>query len=503
MKFQRILTSIAFGFLLCLVACATVYAQSTLIPGLVEGDEPIVVTKHTVKTVKGPIEYEAHAGRLAIRNDETGEVHAHIFFVAYIAENRGTNRPLTFIWNGGPTSASLILHTQAFGPRRITDQGFVDNAETLLASSDLIFYDPVETGFSRPERPEFAKEFLTVLGDFAETAEFIRAYRARFGAERQPLFLAGESYGSWRASGTAELLAKRGDKISGVILVSGGVPGSLMPFEFTDAMSIQARTAAAFVLNKLPPDLMQNREATMKAVNDWIVSTYMPALSRVDKLSDAEREQIAKDLARYTGLRPDQVDRKTLVVSNLEYRKGLYGGDPSKLLNTYDMRIVGQTTPASPETSHIIADYFRVALGYNTDLAYSGLENGYMPVGGPPRRSTGSQWVYDHTKITPELMARMQSGGGPPASQPWLQNAMRMEPNMRVFVVAGRYDTLNMCEGNLAMTAKLEPDVSKRFTHHCYEGGHMMYHDESTRLKLSEDLAKFYAEDASSPPKEH
>jgi hypothetical protein len=253
----------------------------------------------------------------------------------------------------------------------------------------------------------------------------------------------------------------------------------------------------------LPPDLMRDREATIKAVNEWIVSTYMPALGHVDKLSDAEREEIAKDLARYTGLRPDQVDRKTLVVTNLDYRKGLFDGDPSKLLNTYDMRIVGPTPPSSPEESRFIADYLRLDLGYKTDLTYSGLENGYMPVGGPPRRSTSSQWVYDHTTITPELMARMRNGSGPPASQPWLQNAMRMEPNLRVFVVAGRYDTLNMCEGNLAMTAKLEPDISKRFTHHCYEGGHMMYHDEPTRLKLSEDLAKFYSEDASSLPKPH
>ena len=503
MNFRRPFRRIALGLFLCLVAGANAHAQSTLIPGLGEGDEPIVVTKHVVKTVKGPIEYEARAGRLSIRNDETGELHAHIFFVAYIAKNRGTNRPLTFIWNGGPTSNSLILHTQAFGPRRITEEGFVDNAETLLTSSDLVFYDPIETGFSRPERPEFAKEFLSVLGDFAETAEFVRAYRARFSAEHQPLFLAGESYGSWRASGTAELLAKRGVKINGVILISGGVPGSLMPFEFTDAMSIQARTAAAFVLKKLPPDLMRDKEATMKAVNEWIVTTYMPALSHIDKLNDAERDQIAKDLARYTGLRPDQVDRKTLVVTNLQYRKDLFDGDPAKLLNTYDMRITGPAPPPSPEESLFIADYLRVDLGYKTDLAYSGLESGYMPVGGPPKRSTSSQWVYDHTTITPELMARMRNGGGPPASQPWLQNAMRMEPNMRVFVVAGRYDSLNMCEGNLAMTAKLEPDLSKRFTHHCYEGGHMMYHDEPTRLKLSEDLAKFYAEDARSSSNTH
>jgi carboxypeptidase C (cathepsin A) len=114
----------------------------------------------------------------------------------------------------------------------------VDNAETLLASSDLVFYDPIGTGFSRPARPEYEQEFLSVLGDFAATAEFIRAYRARFQAENQPLFLGGESYGTWRVCGTTELLTKRGIKVSGVMLISGGVPGSLMPGAFQDAMYI-------------------------------------------------------------------------------------------------------------------------------------------------------------------------------------------------------------------------------------------------------------------------
>jgi carboxypeptidase C (cathepsin A) len=99
--------------------------------------------------------------------------------------------------------------------------------------------------------------------------------------------------------------------------------------------------------------------------------------------------------------------------------------------------------------------------------------------------------VYDHTDVTPLLLARMQAGGGPPDSQPWLQNAMRADHELRAFVAAGRYDSLNMCEGNLRMTGKLEPDLARRFTHHCYEGGHMMYRDQPTRLRLAQDVASF------------
>jgi len=231
--------------LLALLNFAWASLASADVAPLVGGDEAIVVTSHQVETVKGSLKYEARAGRLAIRNDESGEVRGYIFFVAYVVKSAGAPRPLTFIWNGGPTSNSLLVHTEMFGPRRLARGGFVDNAETLLAHSDLVFMDPVGTGFSRPARPEYDREFLSTLGDFAATAEFIRAYRARFRSEHQPLFLAGESYGTWRVNGTTEILVGRGIEVGGAILISGGVPGSQMPFEFSDAMYIPARTAAA------------------------------------------------------------------------------------------------------------------------------------------------------------------------------------------------------------------------------------------------------------------
>jgi carboxypeptidase C (cathepsin A) len=462
---------------------------------LVSGDETIVVTTHQVKTVKGVLKYEARAGRLPVRNDESGEVRGYIFFVAYVAKTTGAPRPLTFIWNGGPTANSLLVHTEMFGPRRLEHTGFVDNAETLLATSDLVFMDPVGTGFSRPARPEYDREFLSTLGDFAATAEFIRAYRAKFHSAHQALFLAGESYGTWRVNGATEILVERGEKVSGAILISGGIPGSQMPFEFSDAMYIPARTAAAFFHRKLPPELLKDREATLKEVNDWLTNTYLPALGHRDSLSDAEKTRIVADLARFTGVRPEQINAKTLVMSNRDYLHGLFS-DPGKVLNTYDMRITG-TEHEDPTRKGFISDYLREELGYRTDLAYTDLESGYMPSPGPARRSTGERWVYDHTDITPDLIARMQAGGGPPNSQPWLQNAMRMDRHLRVFVAAGRYDSLNMCEGNLRMAAKLEDDLSHRFSNHCYEGGHMMYRDQPTRLQLSEDIGRFITEAAS------
>jgi carboxypeptidase C (cathepsin A) len=460
------------------------------VPPLVSGDEPIVVTAHQIKTSAGILKYEARAGRLAIRNDESGEVRGYIFFVAYVVKTNGAPRPLAFIWNGGPTTNSLLVHTEMFGPRRLEKGGLVDNAETLLATSDLVFMDPVGTGFSRPARPEDAREFLSTLGDFAATAEFIRAYRARFHGAHQPLYLAGESYGTWRVNGTTEMLVERGEKVAGAILISGGIPGSQMPFEFSDAMYVPARTAAAFFHHKLAPELMSDRDATLKQVNDWITTTYLPALMHRDSLSDAQRTAIVTDLARFTGVRPEQIDHKSLVMSNRDYLHGLFAGEPDKVLNTFDMRLTG-TEHEDPARQGYISDYLREELGYNTDLAYTGLEDGYMPRPGPERRSTSERWVYDHTDITPVLLARMQAGAGPPDSQPWLQNAMRVDHELRVFVAAGRFDSLNMCEGNLRMAARFEADLAGRFSNHCYEGGHMMYRDQPMRLQLSQDVASF------------
>jgi hypothetical protein len=154
------------------------------------------------------------------------------------------------------------------------------------------------------------------------------------------------------------------------------------------------------------------------------------------------------------------------------------------------MRITG-SEPVMAGREQMLTRYLREELGFDTDIAYTDLEDGYMPLPGPARRSTSERFVYNHVEITPEAMGRMKAGGGPPLSQPWLQDTMRIDKTLKVYVAAGRYDSYNMCEGNIRMSAKLEPDLANRFTHACYEGGHMMYRDQATRLQISEDLAKF------------
>lgn len=480
--------------LLLLLAPLSIASAHGQFPPLAAGDESIVVTRHEIDSGRSRLRYEARAGRIPIRNDETGEVRGRVYFTAYVVPvpAGAPPRPLTFLWNGGPTVNSLLLHIEMFGPRRLEGGELVDNLETLLTHSDLVFYDPVGTGFSRPEGADAAEEFYSVLGDFAATAEFVRAYRARFGAADQPLYIGGESYGTWRAGGTAELLAGAGVDLAGVLLISGGIPGSQMPDSFSDAMFVPARTAAAFHHRKLAPELMRDREATLRQAADWARNSYQPALARVAQLSAAEREAVARDLARFTGVRSELIDRNTLVMGNRAYLRALFEGDDTRVLDTFDMRIAGAEPPVTGRR-RAIAGYLRRDLGYATDLAYLGLESGYMPRPGPDRRSSGARWSYNHVEITPAMMARAMAGGGPPGSQPWLQRAMRADTDMRVFVAAGRFDSLNMCDGNPDMVARLEPELAQRFTLRCYEGGHMMYRDAAERRRLADDVRRFVA----------
>jgi hypothetical protein len=477
------------------VADAPAKASSRLLSPIASGDETIVVTEHRIETARGPLLYEARTGRLAIRSAETGEVRGYIFFVAYVAKSNGPRRPITFAWNGGPTVASAIVHMEGLGPRRRTKSGVVDNAETLLADSDLVFYDALETGFSRPAKPEFAAEFLNLQGDVAATAEFIRAYRARFRAVDQPLFIAGESYGVFRAAAVADLLTERGEKIAGTMLISGDIPNTPtpMPIAFYDAMHVPARTATAFFYHRLPPELMSDRDATLKEVNQWATTVYQPALEHLEELSDAERDKIAQELARFIGMRPDQVDRKTLVVHANHYLPDFFDGDRTRTLSELDMREL--EGPTDLGSAAVLDSYIRDELGYATDLTYTGLEEGYMPTPGHPRRSSGEQFYYNQDGLTAADRSRTRKEGEVTYiardNPPWIVDAMRRDKAMQVFVASARYDPLNMCEGDVAATATLAPDFSSRISNHCYESGHVVYRDEAARLQLSHDLSDF------------
>src|SRR5881394_364226 len=235
-------------------------------------EEPPVITKHEVHAGGRTLRYTATTGMMPIKNRE-GETEARIFFIAYTLDDGGQRgrRPLTFSFNGGPGSASVWLHLGAIGPKRVPmnpdgtmpppPYQLVDNEYTWLNQTDLVFIDPVGTGYSRAVRPELASRFFGLQGDIESVGEFIRMYLTRYERWTSPLFLAGESYGTTRASALSGYLIGRGIAFNGIVLIS-----TIMNFETADfaagndlpfVMYLPSYAATAWYHKKLPPDLQK------------------------------------------------------------------------------------------------------------------------------------------------------------------------------------------------------------------------------------------------------
>jgi len=486
---------LCFGAASANQAMAAAPSDAGTIAPLVVGDEPVVTVRRSLKTQRGVLRYEVRTGRIPIRTDRSGEIRGYIFFTAYVVPSDGPKRPITFAWNGGPLISSAIVHMEGLGPRRRDSGAMVDNPDTVLTETDLVFMDPVETGFSRPAKPEFAADFMSFLGDVNSTAEFIRAYRARFGTIAQPTFLLGESYGVFRAAAVADMMTERKSPLAGTIFISGDIPNIPQPPAFYDAMHVPARTATAYHYKKLDPALMRDRETAMNEAVAWARDVYMPALEQVNSLGPDQREAIAEALARYTAFPLARINRDTLVVSAADYLRFALADDGSKPLSDIDTRI-GEDDPGNNLGDPLLVDrYIRGELGYSTDLVYAGLEKGYAPIPGPKLPTIGDRWEYNQPGITPAVLSEMRrSGEVSPlarANPTWIVNALKRDPELRVFVATGRFDPLNMCEGNVLATATLASDLSRRITNRCYESGHIVFREDGARASFLADVRRF------------
>jgi carboxypeptidase C (cathepsin A) len=461
------------------------------------GNDEIVTTRHKINIDGRAMRYIARAGFLPLRHNETGEARAHVFFVAYQLERQSEElaHPLTFLWNGGPGSNSVLLHFIGFGPKRleITNPSgsweILDNHETLLDHTDLVFVDPVGTGFSRPTKPEYSGSFYNTLGDIDSIAEFVRIFCLRFDAWDSPLFFAGESYGVWRAGGVAEALEKRGQHVTGLILISGGIPvGSLVAEEMRPALFIPTRTAAAHYHGKLPADLQGNLDSTLEKVEIWARTKYSAALANRDRLTRSERHSILNELSRFTGLNPGLLDSNSLLLGRKQFAQLLLK-DQGQELARFDTREIKGKPLNRRGQIDLISRYLRSDLQFLCDLAYAGLETGYSPVNGSLPFSVGARWNYNQGISSPKKP--ISTDAPPGGSQPWLLRAMAINPSLKVLVATGLYDSLNSCAGNSYLVKELEPRFRVNFTLVCYKGGHVMYQDRDVRLQMKGDIVNF------------
>ena len=284
------------------------------------GDPEPVVSRHEIRINDKILKYTVTTGRLPIRNDE-GEVEAYMFFVAYTADSSvtgATRRPLMFSFNGGPGSASVWLHLGALGPKRVKmlPEGempappfeLIDNDSTWLDMTDMVFIDPVGTGYSRPAKKDLGSKFWNVQGDIQSIGEFICLYLSRYERWQSPLFVVGESYGTFRAAGLSEYLVGKGIALNGVLLIS-----TFLNFETLNTsrgnengylLFLPTFTATAWYHKKLSPELQKDLKATLDEVERWALTDYAAALAKGDRLTDAERKEIVNRLAPLHGFDP-------------------------------------------------------------------------------------------------------------------------------------------------------------------------------------------------------
>ncbi|MDE3056717.1 MAG: peptidase S10, partial [Bacteroidota bacterium] len=283
-------------------------------------EQPPVVTHHQMMVDGKPLKYTATAGYM-IMKDENGKAKANIFFIAYTKDGVAdpSTRPICFTFNGGPGSSSVWLHLGALGPKRVLlkDDGeptappykLVDNEYTWLDQTDLVFIDPVETGYSRPAAGEDKKQFTGYKEDIQSVGEFIRLFTTRYERWASPKFLAGESYGTTRAAGLSGYLEERyGMYLNGICLVS-----SILNFETAEfatgndlpyILFLPSYTATAWYHKKLSPDLQQNFQKALDESKTFALGDYASALMQGDQLPEAKQKEIEQELARLTGLSP-------------------------------------------------------------------------------------------------------------------------------------------------------------------------------------------------------
>ncbi len=465
--------------------------------------DDLVTTQHTLRVKRRKLRYTAKTGRVVLRKEilTDGKFDGHIakaevFLTAYTLDDaEPAERPVTFAFNGGPGSSSVWLHLGLLGPRRVLagdvddpvtpPYGLADNPETLRAHSDLVFIDPVSTGYSRAAEGEKPEEYHGFSGDLESVGEIIRLWTSRNGRWLSAKFLAGESYGTLRAAALADHLQSRyGMYLNGIMLISAVLDMGTLEFDggnelpYPLFLPTYAAIAHYHGLHRSRPLDDVLREAEQFAERD-----YPWALARGARLSAEERASIVDRIAELTGLSPDYVDRVDLRIEHVRFFTELLR-DRRTVIGRLDARFTGwdadygrEHFSQDPSFSAITGPftaafnhYVRDELGYANDLPYEILSLG-----------VNSAWSYKefegkHISVLDKLSA-----------------AMRANPHLHVHVAFGHTDgatpyyAAEHSLAHLAIPESLRGNISRAY----YPSGHMMYVHEPTRIQQSKDLAEF------------
>ena len=473
-------------------------------------------TPKIVDQDQGTVDQQDKSRTDGAANDKNPTAEASMFYVAYFKKGAGAEaRPVTFLFNGGPGISTIWLHMGAFGPKRVVTAdnthtpaapyAIVNNEQSLLDVSDLVFVDAPGTGFSRIAGKDKEKAFYGVDADAYAFAEFITAVLSKYGRWNSPKYLFGESYGTTRAVALIKLLeTDRFVDFNGVILLGqilnydvSGLgpqfnPGVDLPYQ----LALPTYAATAWYHHKLPGS-PHDLPRFLEEVEYFAMTDYAQALQAGAALEPALRDAVAAKLHGYTGLPVDYIKRANLRINGGEFRKTLQD-DSDATTGRYDSQYSGPTMdPLSKEADYdpqqaaigsayvsAFNDYVRKALKYGDDKIYK------------PSVPLSMIWNYQHQPPNfPRPLPRAAN------VMPDLAWAMKYNPNLKVQVNAGYFDLATpFYEGvyemrQLPMPARLQANIEFKF----YKSGHMVYIHESTLKELHDNVAVFIRKSEGGP----
>jgi carboxypeptidase C (cathepsin A) len=464
-------------------------------------EEKTSTTSHSIQIGGQTVKYTATAGTLTLKKED-GTPTASMFYVAYTKDDVPdlTRRPVTFAFNGGPGSSSVWLQMGALGPKRVAMDAegkplpppyrLVDNEYSILDMTDLVFIDPVSTGYSRAVPESSANTFHGFTGDLQSVGEFIRQYATRHARWTSPKFLAGESYGTTRAAALSGYLQQTlGMNLNGIVLISSVLNFGTISFDSGNDLPyilfLPTYTATAWYHKKLAKDLeTAGLEKAVEEARRYAVGPYSAALFKGDAISQEERAAVAKNVARLAGLSPQFVDESNLRIGMQRFAKELLR-DQRRTIGRYDSRLEGTDIDAAgdrPEYDPSYASvqgpytaafnqYVRADLKFESDLPYEILTGRVRP------------WSYREYENRYVNVAET------------LRQSITQNPALKVYVACGYYDLATpFFAAEYTMNHMLlDPTLRKNVALGYYEAGHMLYTDLKSLTKSKQEIAKFYA----------
>ena len=465
-----------------------------------------LIESHHSLTIGGKeLKYTVTTGTMVLKEEtvdrekesEGEKARAQIFFIAYTKDGvkDKAKRPITFSFNGGPGSASVWLHMGVLGPRRVVLEfdgnlprppfQLTDNEYSLLDETDLVFIDPVSTGYSRAVEGQKPIEYHGFKKDIESVGDFIRLYTTRYQRWLSPKFLAGESYGTTRAAGLSGYLFDRhGMMLNGILLISAVLDFATIDFAFGNDLPyivyLPGYAATAWYHRALK--VRKPLQSLLAEVKKFAQGEYAAALLKGDTLTQRERAAIVEKLARYTGLSPAFIERTNLRIKDQQFFKELLR-ERGQTVGRLDSRFVGldrsgvtETPEYDPLLTNVMGpyaagfyDYVRSELKFEADMPYEILSEKVHP------------WSFKEFEGQAIYVAET------------LRKAMTVNPHLKVFVANGYYDlgtpffASEYTFSHLGLNESLRGNVSMAY----YEAGHMMYIHMPSLEAMKRDLAEF------------